>query len=199
MTKCIFIAACALCLLISTKTSAQQAEKISGAWKFHSINQVGMLQGEAGLAWQIQTVNGVQYRSWFIGIGLGLEDYRFRGIPVFADLRKEFGSGKNKFFLYGDAGIHLQSVKYSEKYHYSIYDHFTNGLYLDAGLGYKWRIFGHNALLLSAGYSYKSICEALAYPSFTYYPILLGMQQVNNIQKNQYSLNRLSFKLGWEF
>ncbi len=35
--------------------------------RFHSINQVGILAGSSDAAMQLQTVNGVQYKTCFAG------------------------------------------------------------------------------------------------------------------------------------
>src|SRR5215467_547922 len=71
------------------------------AFQFRSINQVGLLEGTDGGAFQIQTINGVQFRTWFLGIGVGIDNYRLRSVPLFVDLRKEFKVGTNYFFIYG--------------------------------------------------------------------------------------------------
>ncbi|HVY74956.1 MAG TPA: hypothetical protein VG890_09015, partial [Puia sp.] len=92
-----------LVLILATRgTTFAQNPSSSKAWQFHSINQVGLLEGESGSSWQLQTVNGMSYKSWFAGIGVGLDYYRLRGIPLFLDLRKTFGHSRNKPFVYAD-------------------------------------------------------------------------------------------------
>ena len=148
-----------LLLTFAGDTAAQQ-KKPASLWRFHSINSIGLLEGEAGSAFQLQTINGVQYKSWFAGAGVGLDYYRFRGVPVFLDIRKMFPLKTNTFFVYGDIGIHAgwltEKQKNSNNYVAALTD-FNNGLYTDAGAGYQICLGKKGALLISAGYSFKSL------------------------------------------
>ncbi|HVU85616.1 MAG TPA: hypothetical protein VHC50_12285 [Puia sp.] len=184
------------CLSIS---SAQQVKKRNSI-AFHSINQAGLLNGEAGSAFQVQTINGIQYRSWYAGIGAGIDYYRFRGIPLFADIRKAFGHTKNKFFIYGDAGIHFSWITDKEKNSLGPSAKLSNGLYLDGGIGYQAGIGNRNALLISVGYSYKQVKNET--PAYYYYPLYTTMITYTPPPSNttiDYQLSRVSIKLGWEF
>ena len=69
---------------------AQQSKKI----KFHSINNIGLLKGQVDDVLQLQTINGIKYKSFFGGVGIGLDNYYFKTIPLFVDLRKCFKSLK---------------------------------------------------------------------------------------------------------
>jgi len=127
--------------------------------QFHSINQAGLLEGESGSAFQLQTINGLAYRSWFVGIGLGLDYYRLRSIPLFFDLRKEFGRSAGRFFLYAEGGIDFAWATDKQKndlseYPYPVND-FQNGPYAAAGIGYKIIFTRNLALVISPGFSYK--------------------------------------------
>ena len=187
-------------LAIMAGNSSAQQNNIAKTWQFHSIDNVGILEGQTGSAFQLQTISGVQYKSWFCGAGLGLDYYRFRTVPLFIDLRKEFGKSANKLFLYSDLGIHFSWVTDKEKTNYVVDDKFGNGLYAEAGLGYKAVIGKNRGLLISVGYSYKKLRET--YNSFQYYPgynmINLG-QNINNQSRINYVLSRLSIKMGWQF
>ncbi len=183
-------------------TSAQQNNSVN-QWQFHSLNSVGLLEGETGSAFQLQTINGVNYKSWFAGVGLGLDFYRLRTIPLFADFRKEFGKSSNKIFVYSDVGINFSWVTDKQKTSYVQNDKFGNGFYGDWGLGYKVLVTKKNNLLLSLGYSYKKTVETYDQVYYTYYPpgIFDGPGSLPNVQtqKINYGLNRLTIKIGWEF
>src|ERR1700748_880249 len=99
--KSIIIAA--IIFLLAFKGFAQQ-KSVAMTWQFHSINNIGLLEGQAGAAMPLQTINGLQNKSWVVGAGVGLDDSRFRTLPLFVDIRKEFGTTQSKFFLYADAG-----------------------------------------------------------------------------------------------
>ena len=170
--------------------SAQQKSQ-AGSWRFQSINSVGLLEGQAGSAFQLQTINGAAYHSWFAGIGVGLDYYRLRTIPLFLDLRKEFGRSSHPFFIYADGGINFGWVTDMQKLGY-VGEQFSNGFYDDLGLGYKAVLGKNNALLLSLGYSYKKITD-------TYISEYVGTPPLPPPTKINYSLNRLCIKLGWSF
>ncbi len=183
-------------------TSSAQQKPLSSQWQFHSINNVGLLEGETGSAFQLQTINGAQYKSWFAGAGLGLDFYRIRSIPLFADIRKEFGKGNNKLIVYADMGVNFSWATDQQKTSYVQNDKFNNGFYSDLGLGYKVAAGKKNAVLLSVGYSFKKSVESYYDQMFFYGPGLiytLTMQTDGSREKINYSLNRLALKIGWEF
>ena len=180
------------CVCMTCHVSAQQ-KTVACPWQFHSINNVGLLEGQTGSAFQLQSINGMQYRSWYMGIGLGLDFYRYRTIPLFLDVRKEFGRGVNKFFAYADGGVNFAWLTDNEKTMYLTDDHFDNGFYTDLGLGYKIDVGKTNHLLLSIGYSLKKLRET--YQAYDYLP----PDNTLEMDHNDYTLNRLTLKIGWEF
>lgn len=88
-----------LCILCIT-AAGLQAQKI----KFNNITGVGITTGQS-TGFTAQTINGISYKSWSAGIGVGYDNYQFKNIPVFLDLRKYFGASKIKVFIYADGGI----------------------------------------------------------------------------------------------
>ena len=184
--------------LIAANCFSQKKDAVK-PWQFHSINNIGLLEGQAGSAFQLQTINGAQYKSWLAGIGVGLDYYRFRTIPLFADVRKEFGKSGNKFFVYADAGINFYWKKDKDAKQFYVDDKFKNGFYGEAGLGYKLKINQKIALIFSGGYSYKKLTEeGSSYPSYMY-PILAGTEFPIAKEKINYNFNRLVLKAGIEF
>jgi hypothetical protein len=173
--------------------SAQQKSS-NGIWQFHSVNNLGLLEGQAGSSFQLQTINGVQNRSWFGGIGVGLDYYRYRTIPLFFDIRREFGKNPNKIFLYADLGINFPWLTDNEKSYYLVDDKFSNEIYSDLGLGYKVKTGKNNNFLISLGFSFKKLTET--YRSQVYYDP--GHPADPQFDKINYNLNRLSIKMGWE-
>jgi hypothetical protein len=167
-------------------------------WHFRSINNIGFLEGQNGSALQLQTVNGARHKTWFVGIGVGLDYYRYRTIPLFVDFRKEFLSGIDRLFVYADAGIGFTWATDEQKNHFPVENKFSNGFYNDFGMGYKRMIGKNNAFLISVGYSFKKLAttNSQAYPVYLIYP---GIYPEDQSQKINYNLNRLSIKMGWEF
>ena len=76
------IVAIIIAFIFSTGLNAQTKPK------FQSQNFIGVLGGEKDASFQIQTINGVQYRTWFSGIGTGLDFYFQRSVPLFLSVGK---------------------------------------------------------------------------------------------------------------
>src|SRR5687768_4020311 len=57
--------------------------------KFTSINQAGVTWGGSGQTLQLQSINGIFYKTFSAGVGVGLDYYWQRTIPLFIDLRKD--------------------------------------------------------------------------------------------------------------
>lgn len=191
-----------LLILLVTRTvvSVAQQKATAATCQFHSINSIGLLEGSAGSAFQIQTINGAQYKSWFGGIGLGLDYYRYRTVPFFIDLRKEFGKNVNKLFAYSDLGINFGWVTDKQKTQYVMDDKFANGFYSDLGLGYKVNLGKNGGLLMSLGYTYKKVIESYRLPLYFYGNSINSEPPLNDqTVQYSYSLNRITIKIGWEF
>ncbi len=75
-------------ILQSTTGSAQKPGNEKGV-HFRSVNQVGILAGSSDANLQLQSINGIKYKTGFVGLGVGLDYYYARSIPVFLDLRKD--------------------------------------------------------------------------------------------------------------
>lgn len=154
----------------------------------------GLLEGTAGPSWNLQTINGVNYKSWFAGIGVGLDYYNLRTIPLFVDFRKELLRKSKTPFLYADGGIHFDWLTTGQKPGWGSSE-YNRGFYYDAGAGYKFG-FGNrrDALLVSAGYTMKTIREERVFIQQCVQPPCNPSKEYYN-----YTFSRLSFKVGWQF
>jgi len=161
--------------------------------KFQSVNQVGLLEGEAGSSFQLQSINGLRYKTWFAGLGAGIDYYSFRGIPVFVDVRKDWWKKINTPFVYTDAGIHFSWVG-DKNQNWWGRSEFSNGLFYDLGLGYKVGLNNKNSLLLSGGFSHKNIREKRFTTVYCINPPC-----TEGVEMFRYKLNRISLKAGWQF
>src|SRR5690349_5998233 len=61
--------------------------------RYHAQNYIGLLEGEDKAAFQLQTIHGVQVKSWYAGAGVGLDYYMYRSIPVFFSVNKDITLG----------------------------------------------------------------------------------------------------------
>jgi hypothetical protein len=159
----------------------------------HSITQVGAIIGEKDdFALSLQVINGVSYKNWFAGIGASVDDYEYRSIPVFLDVRKYLQGKLEKFFLYADGGISFPWVHKEEK-EFSNYV-FKRGLYADAGIGYSFKIGKANALMFSGGYSIKKLTKEKTDFYFTN-----GQPIFMKPNLYYYEFKRILFKVGLQF
>jgi hypothetical protein len=191
MMKCIVL----FFLWVSNAAFAQEIRPVHDKWKFHSVSQAGWMAGQSGEAWQLQTINGIQYKTWFAGIGAGLDYYRFRTIPLFTDIRKEWKVFNHTLFIYTDDGINFTWLKDFVHRPNTSEDKWLPAFYSDAGMGYKFLFKNGIGLLFSAGYSYKRITEKFQYFSAVDPP---GAWQLNP-ERYKYNMNRIAIKAGIEF
>ena len=173
-----------IAVLISLTVSAQ--EKL----KFTSINMGGFVVGESESNGLIQTINGVTYKKLFTGIGVGIDYYKSKTIPLFIDIRTSIA--KTNFFVFADPGYNFPSKnKPDEKVaYYNTYD-FFGGFYAELGVGYKMRLTRKSSLLFSSGYSYKELNNKAGVVN----PCLVGPCPVN-YTTYKYGYGRILFKAG---
>jgi hypothetical protein len=164
--------------------------------RFQSYNTIGLLTGDQTVSGSIQSVNGVQWKSFFVGAGLGVDFYRIGTTPVFLDVRKSFGRDRKNFFVYGDLGSQIPWPGNGQTLIGSSAENDLNGgLFIDIGMGYLVGFGKNDALVLSAGYSYKTLSETV----FACPMCLPGVPCEPQIGQYAYKFNRLSFKIGWCF
>jgi hypothetical protein len=184
--------------LASFPLHAQEKEATAGTVKscscgFQSVLQGGLLEGAVGPSWNLQTINGVYYKTWFAGIGAGLDYYSMRTVPLFMDFRKELFRKSRTPYLYADGGIHFAWLKNKEKPGGGPGE-YNNGFYYDIGAGYKIGFRKRDALLVSAGYTMKTLREKrIVFRQCILHPCNSFVDRYN------YTFSRLSFKVGWQF
>lgn len=178
--------------LFPTAADGQSKDSLRYKWSFHSYSGVGILSGENGPAFECQTVNGIGNRSWFAGIGIGIEYYHFRSVPVFIDLRKSYYWKSFGLYGYLDGGIQFPWVLPEQHIFYE--SNFSNGFYGDVGLGMLIPLGKHSQLFMSFGYSMKEAKQL--YNSDYFCPV--GVCSPNH-QVIFYELNRFSIKMGISF
>lgn len=180
------------CSVVMAQADSTTTKKKGCSCAFSSINLLGVLTANSGEYFQFQTINGLRYKTWFAGIGAGIDMYPTSGIPVFIDLRKNIFSTLNTPFVYVDAGLHFADF-HKDKTEWQVTE-YNNGLYYDAGVGYKFGLPKRGAVLMSFGYSHKSIKQKISSTQIcTLYPCYL------NTNLYSYQLNRFSIKAGWQF
>ncbi len=126
--------------------------------QFQSVNTFELISGQSPLSTGFQSVNGFKFSSWFAGVGVGVDNYHYKTLPLFFDGRKFFGNEK-RAFGYGDVGYDfpIKDKPGKEISYYNSSYHFTGGIYTDLGVGYEFLLNKKNAFSFSLGYSYKKL------------------------------------------
>src|SRR6185436_19374526 len=73
---------------------------------FNTVASLGIIAGESTAKPLFQVVSGLSYKNWFTGIGIGLDYFNFKSIPLFADVKMKFGKAGSAF-LYADGGYNF--------------------------------------------------------------------------------------------
>jgi len=188
---CLIIICCFINQFIVAQNSLQQLQTTV---HFQSILQGGLLAGKSKPGFEFQTINGVKWKTFSAGIGVGLDNYFVNSIPVFFDVRTDFSNRSNTPFLFIDAGSQLLSKKYSkpDDYYFDLY--YKAKFYFNAGAGYKINLFKKNAMVLSASFSLKKINEVET-PFCDWAPCQENPPPFVII--NKYNLKRFSLQIGW--
>jgi hypothetical protein len=132
------------------------------AGRFRSDNYVGLSIGQMGSYGEGQTVNGLSRGPWFVGLGAGLDYYRFRSVPIFLSANRDLLSDKrSSLFLILDGGVDLPWYNRKPLPYQNLTSSFSAGAYWKTGLGYRWRFSeaGRKALLFSATYGTSQLTE----------------------------------------
>jgi len=185
-------------VLLVAVTLVSFGQKKNATYKFHSINNISLINGDNVTSAGLQSINGFQKGNLFAGVGIGLDYYIYRTVPLFADFRYQFGKTKNKFFAYADGGVNFDWVE-EDYYDRPIFiwegssnsSEFHDGAYTDLGLGYIVGTKKGGGLVLSIGHSYKSLKKTISYPDWR------TQETITDIY--HYNFNRIVLKVGWKF
>ena len=171
-------------LFTMNKTVAQTNSIV----QFNSYNAVGFVAGRSPIAFTAQTVNGVKFNNWFAGAGFGIDNYFIKTLPLFFDLKRDVYIRHFNLFLFADIGTHFPIKDKEVKTTYSVFT--TKGdLYLDAGIGCKFKTGKRSHIFLSLGNTYKKITQ-------TEESTDVGFPYKNETVN---TMSRISFKMEFQF
>jgi hypothetical protein len=180
-------------LVIPMVSVCQQNKKTVEKMSFQMISSIGIIGGESGVKPGFQLIGGISRSGYFAGIGLGYENYRYKSLPLFADLRINF-TKKQFGFAYGDLGYTIPVGKNPDGDFFKTTNLYYGGIYFDVGLGYRHRFNNKNSFLFSLGYTRKDINNKAGYT----YPCF-NPPCPESISYYKYSMERVVTKLSWEF
>jgi hypothetical protein len=133
--------------------------------RFQTSAGIGFLAGEWEPSYQLQLTSGLKMNKWFVGSGAGVDDYRFRTVPVFITARRQ-GFFNTPLFAFADAGVALPWNRESTNGEgfFSEQVKFYTGFYSETGIGYQLPSKKRLAVQFSAGYSFRTIKEKVTIP-----------------------------------
>lgn len=121
--------------------------------------EAGLARGSSDKSSVYFFSNGVSYKQLSAGIGVGIDKYSIRSIPLFLDLKKEFGKQKIKPFIDASAGINFPHPTTEQKMHYGGWEQsvdYKEGLFTKASVGVAMPLLHRLQFFINAGYSYKT-------------------------------------------
>lgn len=181
-----------LLLLIKNEVSAQDNKKPQ---KFFSSQiSTGIVEGKSATSFHIETVNGIRYKTWFGGIGAGIDYYYFRTIPVYLSGVKYLSPRNHSFFVQGDAGLNFVWEKQPSRVWNEVSNDFKPGVFWNGMIGFATGLDRKNSFSFGLGYSQKNFRDIKEITAPCFNPPC-----TNQFETYRYNLNRLSLKLGWQF
>jgi hypothetical protein len=178
-------------MLLQTTALAQPGRKIP--LPFHSFNSVQVLMGKSNNSFAVHSVNGVQVKKTFVGIGVGFDYYYHRSVPLFLELRHDISRGERKLQAFVNAGIHIPFANINKIDPGKTGD-FKPGRLLAAGLDY-YIPFKKDAVVLGLAYSQKKVTQMV--DNNIWNP---SLNRIDNVPvKEVYEFNRIWLKIGWAF
>lgn len=188
-----------ICILLLVFTCVQTNAQSTKKNTSYLRPQLGVLDGNQQNSFQFQVLGGFVTKNWQLGMGAGLDYYKIRSVPLFADIRKYFG-GDNKVFAFVNAGCNIPWAL-DKQYKTSFIQgggteksKFQMGWYTDLGVGYDISLGANRNLSLSLGYSMKTVSEQYNESTWVWGRTLPFITE----RKLDYTFQRLSFKAGFD-
>ena len=191
---------CVMLLLLFLMTAAVTAQSDVAKTEYYLIPQIALLNGDHFASGQVQLAGGIEKKGWAIGIGAAIDYYKVRTVPVFADLRTYFGKHRLLFSYLNLGGNIAWPLESQLSYHWqpggSRPGSFSNGLYTDLGIGYAFRGKKNRGVVMSLGYSIKTISETYQEAVYRDFPPYITEFYD---RKLTYKLNNIVLRCGFRF
>ena len=173
-----------------------QAQEIKKERKFFSSQiSAGIVEGEQNTSFHVEIVNGIRYKTWFGGIGTGLDYYYFRSIPIYLSGVKYLSPRNHSFFIQGDAGVNFawEEDQFFDRWN-EISSEFKPGLYWNGSIGFATGLDKKNSFSFGLGYSHKNLKQIKEMAVMCFNPPC-----ENSFETYKYNLKRLTLRIGWQF
>jgi len=158
---------------------------------FHSFNSLQWTTGSSTQAFVGHSVNGLQWKRWFAGLGAGYDGYYHSTIPFFVEGRYSRSLTGNGLEAFVQTGVHIPLSNPNLEFENANGNSYQVGWLLGAGLDYRFRLF-HQRFWIGSGYAFKQYRKDVE--NNVWNPVT---QRIENIPiRNTFDLNRWVFRLG---
>lgn len=182
-------------LFFAEAVSAQTNDHTSVPLKerFHSYNTFQLLNGSSTTSVALNSVNGFSFGRFFTGIGTGFDYYYHTSVPLFLEARFDLLKGRRTLQVFGNGGVSFAFGSANNEERSKTGPYKPAPMY-GAGIDVLFPAKS-NAFILGLAFSNKNIIQMV--DNNTWDPIL---NRVENIPiREEYSLNRISIRVGWKF
>lgn len=154
-----------LMMLFEIGSFAQQKES-----KWWIVPELGLQAGSYEPSGDMRLNGGINYKGWLIGVGGGLDYYRFKSYPIYAQTRKFIGNKRLKPFVFASAGINFPKETSVSKINFGFWNTliavqpvlytYKPGAYGELGFGYALLSKKNRGLMMSFCYTQKNLSES---------------------------------------
>jgi len=182
-------------LLISVVGISQTKLK----WKLRAMPELGLQIGSISPSGDTRLNLLAEKKSWMLGLGGGIDFYRFQSYPIYLNARRVFTLGKWKPFAYSSMGYNImgktnQISEWGNIWGVGSTYKYGGGLYAEAGAGLVARIKKKDRFYFSVGVVQKTVTEK--YDSFYWLGFQNQLEPVKNT--NVYTMNRLVMRVAFK-
>jgi hypothetical protein len=172
---------------------AQMDKKI----RFYSSQMFGITVGEVYVTGIAHCVNGVQYKQFNVGIGIGYDAYQLSKVPLYLDLRYTLLKKRIEPILFSHIGTSFLIRNYDQNYSNlsSPQTKLYKGFYNEIGLMLKTKVKGNLSYLVSMSYCYST--NSYLKHGLDYWGG--GIHYVTEDVLYRYRSERVNFKIGFQF
>ena len=161
--------------------------------RFHSYNTFQLLNGSSTTSVALNSVNGFSFGRFFSGIGTGFDYYYHTSIPLFLEARFDLLKGRRTLQVFGNGGLNF-AFGSSNTEERAKTGPFKPAPMYGAGVDILFPAKS-NAFILGLAFSNKNIIQMV--DNNIWNPVLNRVE--NMPTKEEYSLNRISIRVGWKF
>lgn len=182
-------------VLVAFLSAPATAQKKQNPVSLYVMPQGSLLAGDHSASGAPLLTAGIQYRNWLFGAGGGVDYYKVRSVPIFAETRYAFGKKPASFFAYAHGGYNIANAKQYQHSAYNIVNSvYNNGWLAEGGVGYNFWNRQKRGLSLGIGYSVKTLQER-----YTDHNYIDNFLSIPSTHKLTYTFNRIVFTAAIKF